>query len=506
MQLSIGKLATALIALLITTTLVTTAAGLLLLKSGYRSFEERQYAEAQDTARNIAITIGNQVRFYQGIVQMIAANPDLSNLLEFGDAGEITKWAAALGRLVPGTLGTAVASGDGVVFGDPLTQRVGPACQDDMRRFAAGEDIDYPLLHIDSPGFEHFDLLLEVKAPSGDKIGTLFVSFRLDVVDRLLTEMTRQGDRVELFDHAARRVLVSGSGPREKDATAFREPIPYTGWSLTLHRGIEHGSPLVNNLIVVDALVITGFAFVVIALVRRILSGFASDMSRVHQALSDVLSGCHEPSAEPTAIKEIGTLLPGIEQLALQIQRQRDDLRLQSLSDPLTGVFNRRYFDLMLNHLHEQSRRGRRAVLVLIDLDDFKRINDEYGHARGDLVLQRTAFFLRGQVRTSDIVARLGGDEFALILTNLEDVRIEEWLDELLAEYEQRVLRDAANIPPCLLSIGVAEVDARHYATACDVFEAADLAMYGIKEQRLRERSRYALAEVPQTRTVEEAR
>ena len=132
MQLSIGKLAALSIGLLVAVTIVTTGAGLYLLQSNYRSQENHHEAEARDGVHNAATALHNQVRFYQGMLQLMASNPEVGDLFEFAETPEMTAWSQSVGRLLPGTLGTALVSTEGVVFGDPISLRVGPG--DDPRR------------------------------------------------------------------------------------------------------------------------------------------------------------------------------------------------------------------------------------------------------------------------------------------------------------------------------------------------------------------------------------
>ncbi len=92
-----------------------------------------------------------------------------------------------------------------------------------------------------------------------------------------------------------------------------------------------------------------------------------------------------------------------------------------AMHDPLTGLANRRHFVETSERMHKAAER--RAIslgIVMIDLDDFKPVNDTYGHATGDAVLQGIARRLQENLRASDFVARIGGDEFTLIIENLE--------------------------------------------------------------------------------------
>jgi diguanylate cyclase (GGDEF)-like protein len=497
-QLSIGKLATALIALLIAVTVITTTAGMLVLQKHYRSLEERHHAEAHDTARNAAMAIHNQVRFYQSILQLMAANPDVVNLLEFGDHPEIMQWSRTITRLLPGSLGVALASSDGIVFGDARSQRVGPQCEIDLHDFHAGRTLRYPLIHTGVAGLEHFDLLTRVGAPNGGQSGMLFVSFRMQILQELLDRMIHHNDAFRLLDHAGEIRLSSGTESTSDHVDVYRVDVPETSWALELRRDGPARQDFVTELLVTDGAILLAVAVAMIGLVRATHGRFVEDMGRVHRAFVNVLEDRYQPQQDPPGIKEVGILLNDIEQVALKLQNQRNELRQQSLSDPLTGVFNRRYFDLMLAHHHEQSRRQPAAILVIADLNDFKDINDRHGHAAGDTVLQFAAGFLRARVRASDVVARLGGDEFALILNHMEPTMLATWLNDLVEDYDGETVRHGdLELPTCPFSIGIAEINAEIYAQAADAFHAADGAMYAIKGRRTDRQSEYALATPP---------
>ncbi len=114
---------------------------------------------------------------------------------------------------------------------------------------------------------------------------------------------------------------------------------------------------------------------------------------------------------------------------ALRMRKLQDELRVSNeqlshlaTTDALTGLYNRRHFDAQLeNEMRRAQRFGNSLAVVVFDLDRFKTVNDTWGHAQGDAVLQAFADVLRGQSRRIDTVARLGGEEFGAILPATEE-------------------------------------------------------------------------------------
>lgn len=100
----------------------------------------------------------------------------------------------------------------------------------------------------------------------------------------------------------------------------------------------------------------------------------------------------------------------------LTLDRRFRDQRIEALTDPLTGAWNRRYFDRYIDRAIEQAQAARMTVTVLVfDIDEFKQYNDRFGHAAGDEILVEVVRLLRSVIRPSDRVCRIGGDEFAVI-------------------------------------------------------------------------------------------
>ncbi|MDO8186347.1 GGDEF domain-containing protein [Conexibacter sp. JD483] len=127
--------------------------------------------------------------------------------------------------------------------------------------------------------------------------------------------------------------------------------------------------------------------------------------------------GWAQPRRRPEAsLWRLLELLALYAAIALERDSLVATLAVEARTDPLTGLANRRHWqDQAARDLRRASRHGLAATLALIDLDDFKRFNDTYGHAAGDELLRTTAANWRAQLRESDLLARVGGDEFALL-------------------------------------------------------------------------------------------
>jgi len=129
-------------------------------------------------------------------------------------------------------------------------------------------------------------------------------------------------------------------------------------------------------------------------------------------------TGSEEKSEHSEILKRALNAAYEAENRLAEQQRRISQLEKVSVTDELTGVLNRRGFvTQMKGALAAASRYKEQGVLVYVDLDDFKPVNDTHGHAAGDEVLRRVARVLQGNVRNSDYVGRMGGDEFAVLLT-----------------------------------------------------------------------------------------
>jgi diguanylate cyclase (GGDEF)-like protein len=204
-------------------------------------------------------------------------------------------------------------------------------------------------------------------------------------------------------------------------------------------------------------------------------------------AYGEVMGQLHvwsdDPAAKAAAAATAQMAQTIAEQVALSLSnaKLRQVLRDQSIKDPLTGMYNRRYMEETLARELLRAQRTQSSLsVVVVDLDHFKKVNDTHGHAAGDAVLKGTGQCLQGAVRASDIACRLGGEEFILILPECPRDDAVQKAEELCARVRGLSFREAASAVRVTASIGVAAFPSDG-STAAAVVEAADAALYQAK-------------------------
>lgn len=174
----------------------------------------------------------------------------------------------------------------------------------------------------------------------------------------------------------------------------------------------------------------------------------------------------------------------------LRRKHYQDNLRAEleesvdlSTKDGLTGVFNRRYFDIHLKQMIEKSREtGKQIAMIMLDMDHFKQVNDTYGHLAGDAVLRKLSSILKTSFRVTDLVARYGGEEFVVLLNNADSAmgsKIAEEFRALVAKTEFMIPGQVKGLHKTV-SVGVAQIQAGDSPE--DFTARADKALYQAKE------------------------
>ena len=194
-----------------------------------------------------------------------------------------------------------------------------------------------------------------------------------------------------------------------------------------------------------------------------------------------------EIPASQTIDNNLSLLISGLaEMMALAIAniQLRHKLYEQSLHDPLTNLYNRRFFmEFFLKSIRQHERQHKKMGLLLIDVDHFKKINDQYGHDIGDDVLKEIAVILQENCREADLVARLGGEEFTIILQDIQNDILLERAEIIRTACAEKVFLDKHDQTiRVTISIGAA-IYPLHGTTPEKLLSAADAALYLAKHR-----------------------
>ncbi|MGI6855862.1 GGDEF domain-containing protein [Mesorhizobium sp. 1B3] len=177
-----------------------------------------------------------------------------------------------------------------------------------------------------------------------------------------------------------------------------------------------------------------------------------------------------------TQVKEEGKLRA----MTMTLSRRSETLEQAALTDALTGMHNRRYFDDALREYIEEFRRINRPVgLMLLDLDHFKQVNDTYGHDVGDEVLRAVATCLKGVTRYHDVAARLGGEEFAVVTPNMDGERLTKFAERIRGAIANMAIQSGNARLNVTTSLGLAVWDGKE--TAEEFYRRADRLLYQAK-------------------------
>lgn len=200
----------------------------------------------------------------------------------------------------------------------------------------------------------------------------------------------------------------------------------------------------------------------------------------------DRISGLIFPTGQVLVHQTLAAMLYSLSEYNLKtferMRQQAQQLTHQALTDPLTGLANRRHFIEQLRREFIRARRYKRPLsLVYIDFDGFKNINDHFGHLFGDEILKKSALTLQAVLRSADLLARIGGDEFAVLLpeTNLEGARnATSKLRKALSSFSQHL---GPVIPTLSFCAGVAQLREEDESID-DLLARADEAQYRAKD------------------------
>jgi diguanylate cyclase (GGDEF)-like protein len=207
-----------------------------------------------------------------------------------------------------------------------------------------------------------------------------------------------------------------------------------------------------------------------------------------------VIGTLNVESARPTAFgradENLLTILAGQLTTALEKVRMSAEVQRLAITDGLTGLYNRRYFFTAAQYELERARRYQRPLsAIMLDLDHFKRINDTYGHASGDLVLKAVADYCRKNLRATDLLGRYGGEEFVVLLPETAQDGAQEVAERLCNGIAQLAIDTLHGVLAITASLGIAALDSAS-PDLDKLLDWADQALYAAKHNG---RNRFAV-------------
>lgn len=204
------------------------------------------------------------------------------------------------------------------------------------------------------------------------------------------------------------------------------------------------------------------------------------DLNQMRNVIAEVVSETRTISQNSHQLYE---MLSETKQEVEDLREELEHTRQQATTDPLTGLLNRRAFDQELVRASDEATQSRKSLgLLMIDIDEFKRVNDTHGHLIGDKVIRFIAAQLTHNVKGKDIVARIGGEEYAILLPNtqLDNAR-------MLAESIRRIIersrlkRVGTSLPIGDITVSIGVTVYKHGEVTDDFFRRVDEALYKSK-------------------------
>ncbi|MBW8458021.1 MAG: sensor domain-containing diguanylate cyclase [Thiobacillus sp.] len=389
----------------------------------------------EQEATQARVSVVRLLDYYHTLIENTARDPELLDLMRVGSVEEQQQWAVSRQRLLPDLLGLALVNPQGGVLGEAVTLRVGPRCQQEMQR-ADTLTSTRPLLHREVAGLEHFDLVSAVRETGGEIVGGVFLSVRLTQLQRVIDDSRHPDHALMILDAAGDAIVRQGAvdgGLRE-----VRLDIPGTGWTLLAQASAQRFTYGGETQVLSGLLTLAAVLLLLGATMLRLRRTMLHDIVSTRDALTALARDEPVPAIVPHYV-EFEPAAADINLIALHLQEQRARLEHLSLTDPLTGLPNRRAFEIHFPLALGLAERQHPVALVLLDVDHFKEVNDRYGHGVGDQVLLALAQSLRELTRRADLAARLAGDEFVVLLSGLDAAGVDTWYQRLADRFRSEL-------------------------------------------------------------------
>lgn len=428
-----------------------------------------------------AHSISRSIGFYQNIVDTLSQQHTVIDLIQFASNEKVQEWSNEMQRMLPESIGFTVFDHRGKAKGIPSELRLSKSCLLDMQKKFMGLNIATPPVHHKIQGLEHFDIVAPVMQ-EGEYIGLVFSSFSLRIVEQLLTNLETDNRAYRILTQDGYKVASTG-GFDSAQGEVYREGIKGTDWYIEMSVLNKSENILVTSLLISNVITFILVSIILYFAMNRLFSIVLKDFEILSWMMARIRDDDFNKQEIPrTALKETRGIVRFIRFTADELSNYQKKLKHDSSTDELTGLYNRRVLSHELDNCLNLATQGHSIHVVILDLDFFKEINDNYGHHVGDHVLILLAEALNRYCRETDICTRAGGDEFIVILLeySLEEVR--SWYADVQSYMQQHITKYNADQNITIqfgISAGCTLI--RNNDISSVVLKRADDALYRVK-------------------------
>ena len=311
-------------------------------------------------------------------------------------------------------------------------------------------------------GIEYYAMRLKLETGNFDDadIPEQIASIELQEADKGLTD-------VELSNKA--QMLVFDNNYMH-NKSLIRENVSICTQALirASSQELERASAQMSLLVSIQTAMTVVFLVIVLFLVMFINEMIRKPLTNMVLLMRD------QKEIPPTGAEELQFVTRTYNSILEENRTAHERLSHEASHDALTGLLNRGAYDMLM-----QSMDTEHIALLIVDVDHFKSVNDNYGHAVGDRVLKRVAEILKHSFRSVDLICRIGGDEFVVVMTRVNS-SMRTMVQNKIFKANELLLHPKDDLPPVSLSVGAAFSDREN--PQGDIFKDADTALYRVKE------------------------
>ncbi len=467
---------------IVTLFLSITATNLFLAKTYYQGSEDSGLSQR---LADKAHTLESQLAFFQEIVNHVATQPTTQDILENNDETSAQTWALQMRRFLPQAMGVALLSTSGKILGAPADTQLGPQSLTDLAKLSQGEHIKMPPVHRLTPETSHFDLVAPVLDDADTPLGMVFVNFGLSTLQPLLKGNTNSGQKLVLRDGSGNTITQNDHLGNPDKTQHLEMNLAHSDWQLSLTESADRSLPSFLSLVIFNTSALLLTVGIIAFMVRYALRSLGTDFSQIKSLLNNLAEG--EPLAEEFAtpqLRETAEILPAISHIQRGIDKKQQLLQTQQLNDEVTGLPNRRQFNIEFARAYDFARRGTPVCVVRIHVEGLNKLSDK----QTTQTLKLLSKTLKEHARKVDHIAHLDADQFALLMFSMTNEGATPCLERLHKSFLGKQVQHPA-IPDtliCSLHCGYTLIHPHRDNSAAEVLKRTETALSEAQESEQR--------------------